>query len=164
VRIGPAVEACYTAIVVPLSGDGRLHLTGRYRYPISRWSLEFPRFDLESGDGGWKDRAEADLFRIAGLEAERMALLGAVEIDPALLAISAVVILAEGCHPAGSQRESKAGRLAASERSLEAGEPDDLVAGTLALSLVELSEWVRHGQVTCGVTLAALSLYRATVQ
>ncbi len=166
VRIVPAVEAYYSAIVVPLASDGRLHLIGRYRYPISRWSLEFPRFDLENGDGGWKDTAETDLFRITGLQAERMSLLGAVEIDPALLSTSAVVILAEGCHPAASQKKPKAMPSRRTEiESLPPGdEPDDLVAGTLALSLVDLAEWVRHGQVTCGVTLAALSLYRATVQ
>jgi hypothetical protein len=94
-----------------------------------------------------------------------MSLLGAIEIDPALLSTGAVVILAEGCGLAASQKKTKAaaGRRAAGERSAEADEPDDLVAGTLALSLVELAEWVRHGQVACGVTLAALSLYRAAV-
>ncbi len=166
VRIVPAVEAYYSAVVVPLESHGRLHLIGRYRYPISRWSLEFPRFDLESGDGGWKVRAEADLFRITGLHAERMSLLGAVEIDPALLSTSAVVILAEGCQPAVSQKKTKTagGRRPAKESPPAADELDDLVAGTVALSLLELAEWVRHGQVTCGVTLAAFSLYRATVR
>jgi hypothetical protein len=70
VRIVPAVDAYYGAIIVPLAPDGRVHLVGRYRYPVSRWSLEFPRFDLESGDSGWKDRAETDLFRITGLQAD----------------------------------------------------------------------------------------------
>ncbi len=104
VRIMPAAESYYAAVVVPVASDDRFHLVGRYRYAVDGWSLEFPRFDLETGDDGWKDAAGVDLLRIAGLKAERLVLLGALQIDPALLSTSAVVVLAEGCRPAASTK------------------------------------------------------------
>jgi len=158
VRIVPIAERPYTAVVVPLAADGRLYLVGRYRYPIGRWSIEFPRFEFESGDAGWLDAAETDLLRIAGLKAARMSLLGAVEVDPALLATSAVTILAEGC----SHRTTRGKTPVPSGNIRE--EADTLVAGCIAVQLTEMAELIQQGEITCGVTLAALSLYRARVR
>jgi hypothetical protein len=165
VRIVPAVEPSYSAVVVALAPDGRLHVVGRYRYATSRWSIEFPRFEFESGDAGWKESAEADLFRITGLKAAKMSLLGAIEIDPALLSTSSIIILAEGCRLAVSPKRKKSTAKAA---DLSQGEPapehDELVAGCVALPLTDLYELVAGGEITCGVTLAALSLYRARLR
>jgi hypothetical protein len=162
VRITPAVDPFYAAVVVPLGSDGRLYLVGRYRYAIARWSIEFPRFDLDSSDAGWKEAAEADLRRTTGLAAASMNLLGAIQIDPALISTNTVVILAQGCARRRSRPKSSAAVDAGTPDTL--GGPDELIAGSLALSLVELSELVERGEIVCGVTLAALSLYRARLQ
>jgi len=163
VRITPAVDPYYASVVIPLAPDGRLHLVGRYRYPIARWSIEFPRFDLDSSDAGWKDAAQADLRRATGLSAKRMNLLGAIQIDPALISTTTVVILAQGCtHTPAKSKSSTAGG-AGGGPEIPSG-LDELIAGSVALPLVELSELVERGEITCGVTLAALSLYRARLQ
>lgn len=161
VRITPAVDPYYASVVIPLGPDGQLHLVGRYRYPIARWSIEFPRFDLDSSDAGWKDAAQADLRRATGLSAKRMNLLGAIQIDPALISTTTVIILAQGCThaPAKSSTTGDAGGGPEIPSGL-----DELIAGSVALPLVELSELVERGEITCGVTLAALSLYQARLQ
>jgi hypothetical protein len=163
-RITPAVEPYYQAVVVPLAPDGRLHLVGRYRYPILRWSIEFPRFDFDSSEAGWKDAIEADLLRATGLAAARINLLGIVEIDPALMSTSTVVVLAQGCaSPSAGPKSGDRKRRGQAKRD-DGPEPDALIAGSLALPLVELAELVERGEIVCGVTLAALSLYRARLR
>ncbi len=164
VRITPAVDPYYTSVVIPLAPDGRLHLIGRYRYAIDRWSIEFPRFDLDSSDAGWKDAAQSDLRRATGLTAKRMNLLGAIQIDPALLSTSTVVILAQGCtRPRAVPKSNVAGGAKGGKPGILSG-TEELIAGSLALPLAELSELVDRGEIVCGVTLAALSLYQARLR
>ena len=162
VRITPAVDPYYAAVVVPVGPDGQLHLVGRYRYAIARWSIEFPRFDLDSSDAGWKEAAEADLLRTTGLAAASMNLLGAIQIDPALISTNTVVILAQGCIRSRSRLKSSAAVVGGTADT--SSRPDELIAGSLASSLAELSELVARGEIVCGVTLAALSLYRARLR
>jgi len=159
VRISRTAEPLYSAVVVPISSDGRLHLVSRYRYATSAWSVEFPRFELDGGDGGWRDAAEIDLFRMTGVVAEKLSMLGAVNHDPALLTTSTIVILAEGCRVSATRR-----------RAMTSIDPDEetpaneIVSGTLALPLVEVSDLVRRGEISCGVTLSALAHYRAALK
>jgi hypothetical protein len=159
VRMSRTGEPFYSAVVVPLSSDGRLHLVSRYRYPIEGWAVEFPRFDLDGGESGWRDAAELDLFRMTGLVAARLSMLGAVYLDPALLSTSAIVILAEGCRVSAPRRRALASADPDQERP-----PGEIISGTLALSLAEVSELVRRGELTCGASLAALAHYRAALK
>lgn len=157
VRIRPAVEPYYTSVVIPAGADGQLHLVGRYRYAIDRWSIEFPRFELDSSEAGWRDAAQADLQRATSLSARQMNILGAIQIDPSLLSTTAVVILAQGCDR--RRPRSKKNADAGSERTVDGSQ--ELIAGSVSLPLAELAELVEQGQIVCGVTLAALALYRA---
>jgi hypothetical protein len=159
VRIMPAVEPYYPAVVIPVDSHGSLYLVGRYRYPISRWSIEFPRFDLDSSDAGWKDAAEADLRRATGLTAERMNLLGAIQIDPALMSLTTVVILAQGCTPAADEPAAITGPSGASRLAAR-----EVIAGSVAVSLPQMLDLVGRGEIVCGVTLATFALYRAHLQ
>jgi hypothetical protein len=161
-RITPAADPYYQAVVVPLAPDGRLHLVGRYRYPIGRWSIEFPRFDFDSSEAGWKSAAEADLLRVTGLTATHMSLLGIIEIDPSLMSTSTVVILAQGCRLPDAPTKSGDKKRRAERDTPPAA--NALVAGSVALPLVELAELVERGEIVCGVTLAALSLYRVRLR
>lgn len=163
VRITSAAEPYYACVVVPLSTGGRFHLVARYRYPIGRWSIEFPRFDLDSSEAGWKDAAQADLLRATGLVAKRLNLLGAIQVDPSLMATSAVVILAEGCKRARPRSISSAEPNGGGAPGPRFG-TDELIAGSLNVSPAKLSKLLVHGEIGCAVTLAALSLYRARLQ
>jgi hypothetical protein len=143
----PDEGQCATAII-PVFNDGRLLLVGRYRYPIGRWSIEFPRSICQMRDAGWRQPAEQNLLKDTGLTADQWRLIGAVQVDPALMSTTALVILAEGC-----------------ARSHEkAFDPVELIAGSVAVTLSELDDLLRRGEVVCGVTLAALCLYRAGLQ
>jgi hypothetical protein len=161
VRITPAVDPFYAAVVVPVGVDGRLYLVGRYRYAIARWSVEFPRFDLDSSEAGWKDAAEEDLRHTTGLGSASMNLLGAIQIDPALISTNTVVILAQGCTRRRSRSKATVVGAVESETPTEG---DELIAGALAVSLAELSDLVERGEIVCGVTLAALAVYRARLR
>ena len=148
VRIQMIGDSRYFAVIVPVLADGRVVLIGRYRYAIDRWSIEFPRFELPPEDEGWKVAAEHDLFQTSGLEPGQMRPLGVIQIDPAWIATVVVVILAEGCTPRVASATSAA----------------HLVVGSIALSPEELDYMIREGEITCGVTLSALCLYRASRQ
>lgn len=158
VRITPATDPTYAAVVVPVSPGGRLHLVARYRYAIARWSIEFPRFEFDSSDAGWKGSAEADLRRATGLSARRMHLMGEVLIDPALMSNSTIVILAEGC--TRGRVKAKVGATTP-QTPPASSEREELIAGSLVLSRDELVDLAARGEIACGVTLAAWALYQA---
>lgn len=160
VRITPAVDPYYGAVVVPLDRDRRVTLIGHYRYPIGRWSIEFPRFAFNSTESGWKEAAEADLTRMTGLVAARIRLLGAIQIDPALVSTSTVVLLAEDCTAERAATKPKPTK-ADGAGNADASKPGGLIAGSIVVPLDELSRLVARGDVACGVTLAALALYRS---
>jgi hypothetical protein len=171
-RISPAAEPIYSAVVVPLATDGQLYLVLRYRYAIERWAIEFPRFAFDGSEDGWGEAAKQDLLSMTGLAAEKIALLGAVHTDPALLTSSAIVLLAEGCRPSSQRRRNAdtpdvpiAGQVAWDDASAGSGvlveSDNDLLAGSLLLPLNEVLTLARKGDVNCGPTLAALSLFQA---
>lgn len=144
-RIAPIDDSRHVAVIVPVLTDGRLLLLGRYRYAVARWSIEFPRYWGQSSDGGWRQYAEEQLLKDTGLKAGHMRLLGAVQADPSLIAISTIVILADQC----------SGPLS------KPPDPDELISGSVVLDEVALDEQIRQGEIICGTTLAALCLYRA---
>lgn len=146
-RIAPADDSRHVVVIVPVLSDGRLLLLGRYRYAVARWSIEFPRYWGQSSDGGWRQQAEEQLLKDTGLKAGRMRLLGAVQSDPSLIAISTIVILADHC----------TGPLS------KPPDPDELISGSVALEEEALDEQIRQGEIICGTTLAGLCLYRAQV-
>ena len=145
-RITPADAAQYMAVVIPVLADGRLVLLGRYRYAAGRWSVELPRSCCHTSDAGWKETAEEHLLKDTGLRAESMKLLGAIQVDPALIAVSTVVILATGC-------------VGPEDRPAD---PVEGIAGCVAVTLGEFDQLARQGDIVCGTTLAAACLYRAS--
>ncbi len=147
-RVALAHELQSMVVIIPVQSDGRCVVVGRYRYAIARWSLEFPRCELRAGDAGWKQPAIEYLLEATGLKAEKMTLLGAVEIDPSAVSTSAVVMLAEECSAA----------------QIKPPDASELFAGTLPLEFADLDPLVCRGEVTCGLTLSALCLYRAQLQ
>ncbi len=142
-RIDSAHVTQYMAVIIPVLLDGRLVFLGRYRYAIGRWSIEFPRATYQTGDVGWMHPAEENLLKDTGLRAQRMSLLGAIQVDPATISINTIILLAQGCLGPPSKTPDAA----------------TLIAGSVALSPDELELLVRRGEISCGITLAALYLY-----
>jgi hypothetical protein len=143
VRIVNASDAHYDSVVVPELLDGRLLLVHRYRHATERWSLEFPRFAGETSDEGWLHAAAQSLRQAVGVTANKFALLGGFQPDAAMLATNTIVLLATGCEtqvpPATDART--------------------LIAGAVGVPPSEMSQLVKRGIMTCGVSLAALALY-----
>jgi hypothetical protein len=144
-RILSGGESTYRAVIVPRLKDGRFVMLSRYRYAVGQWSIEFPRLSWSNDDGGWKDPTRTLLLTEVGIAAPELALLGAVHAEPAILCQSSVVILADECVSAGRCIPNAT----------------HLIAGVVTLSLPELEQSVRAGEVFCGVTLSALSMYQA---
>jgi hypothetical protein len=145
-RIAPANDALHMVAIVPVLDDGRFLLVGRYRYALGRWSLEFPRFWAQSSDAGWESSAAENLLKSTGLTADQMRLLGAIEVEPSLTSISMIVIHASDCGALPTR---------------PVGAEESLIAGCVALATDEMDSLMRRGEVSCGATLSALSLYRA---
>jgi len=144
-RIAPIDESRHEVVLLPVLADGRLLLLGRYRYAAARWSIELPRYWGQSSDGGWRASADESLLKTTGMRAERMSLLGALQADPALIAVNTIVILAEGC----------------TGPHIPPTDADELIAGSVSLTEEEVYRMIRQGEIICGTTLAALTLYRA---
>jgi ADP-ribose pyrophosphatase len=145
IRVWAPLHSHYASVIVPVMLDGRFMLLGRYRHALDRWSIELPRFTSVTRDTGWKHTAESQLRKTVGLRSTKMSLLGAVQPEPAVLATSAIVVLAEGC----------------TVHATRGVNPRELIAGAVALAPDELYRLVRRGEIVCGVTLAALAMYSA---
>jgi hypothetical protein len=74
-----------------------------------------------------------------------MKLLGSTNIDPCYLTATALVVLASGCEMKQAARWDE----------------ERLIAGTVAVSERALSQLILSGEIECGLTLAALSIYFA---
>jgi 8-oxo-dGTP pyrophosphatase MutT (NUDIX family) len=138
-------ETSYALKVIPQLPDGRLVLVIRYRPALGKWSVEFPRGLAHIGDEGWKQAAEKRLREDAGMTCAQMALIGAIDVDAQRTASSVLVVIARGC---GYRQPPQAG-------------PSGPIAGSVPICLTCLDDLIRQGDIGCGMTLAALSLYRA---
>jgi hypothetical protein len=145
-RVEYADGGRYTAILVPRFSDGRLQLLLRYRPAIGRWSLELPRSTAPDDDSGWRASAETELLHSTGLTCPQMQLLGSVNIDPCFLRATALVILASDCRVGQSPTWDE----------------QRLIAGAVTAPAETLPELIRNGEIECGHTLAALSIYSAS--
>jgi hypothetical protein len=144
-RISLTHEMQSMAIIVPVLSDGSLVALARYRYAARRWSIELPRCEIQANDAGWKQPALEYLLGVAGLNTERLTILGALQIDPATVSTSALIVLAEGC----SVTEPKPPN------------PAELIASSLILNLEEMERLICRGEITCGLTMSALCFYNA---
>ena len=101
-RILPDGASAYKAVIVPRLKDSQFVMVRRYRYAVSQWSIEFPRLSWSNDDGGWKVPIRTLLLTEMGIVAPELALLGAVQAEPAILCQSSVVILANECVARGA--------------------------------------------------------------
>lgn len=149
-RIGSADPTLCLAVVVPVLQDGQMVLWVRYRFAPSKWSVEFPRVLGTTIDEGWRDPVEKQLRVEAGLHCPDVRLLGAINSDMMFVSTSTIVVCGEECQDQGKP-----------ETDGDPSKRDPLMAGTVNVSPECIDHLIRLGTIECGLTLAALTLYRS---
>lgn len=117
--------------------DGRLILVEQYRHGVRRVSLEFPAGVLDEGEDPVSG-AMRELQEETGYRAERGAVIGVAEMDPAIETSRVHVVRLEGCTPDG-------------ERSQDAGE-------AIQVRLVaeqDVDRLIREGSIAHAAAIAA---------
>ncbi|GIF20240.1 ADP-ribose pyrophosphatase [Actinoplanes tereljensis] len=132
--------------VVTVPFDGRqFHLWEMYRYPIGDYSWEFPRGAADP-DEPIEKTAARELAEETGMEAQELTRMGDIYADTGLIAQPCAVVLA-WLSPGAEAKPRRP-------------EPFEAVAGTLALTIDELTDHLRAGKIRCGLTIAAFHLAR----
>ncbi|MFE3474169.1 NUDIX domain-containing protein [Streptomyces bacillaris] len=139
-------------VIVPMGEDG-FAFVPTYRYPIGEVSLEFPRGGCEA-DEEPAAAAARELREETGFDCAPSGLrpLGVIHAETGLIESEVRVFAAE------VRRAGPADVL-----STAAPEAMESVAEPVWVSRTEVAKWLQSGRVTCGVTLAALSLALAEV-
>lgn len=134
-------------VIVPMGRDG-LAFVPTYRYPIGQVSLEFPRGGCEA-DEDPATAAVRELREETGFDCAPSALrpLGIIHAETGLVE-SMVHVFAADIGSTGIRSDA---------------EPEvmESVAKPVWVSRTELAKWLQSGSVTCGVTLAAMTLATA---
>lgn len=131
-------------VVVPVGPAGYALVTS-YRYPIGAASLEFPRGGTE-GDEELAAAAARELREETGLVSETVRPAGIIHADTGILAAPVHVFVAE-----------------VDVSTAESARPEvmESVTEPVWVSPEELPRWLSEGRITCGLTLAALTLVQA---
>lgn len=130
-------------VVIPVDHD-RVAFVPTYRYPVGTVSLELPRGAADAHespvDGGLRELKEE-----AGLLGRTAEFLGTLFADTGLIESGIHVVLAD---------------VAADEAVAAEPEAMESVAAPVWLTEDEIRAGVGDGTITCGVTLAALAMWR----
>jgi hypothetical protein len=136
----------FSVVVAPRLPNGELLFAVRFSYATGEWGLELPRLCDQDEDDGWLDPAERSLADCGLICESRMAILGALTLDPPL-ASPLLALFAEGC-----------------EISVATLRDDiDMLAGVVAMAPAVAGQLARNGHFGCAVTLATLQLLRSRV-
>lgn len=127
-----------TAIgVLPIAGDGRVHLVGQWRYPLGRYSWEIPEGGAEPGESP-EACARRELKEETGLEAGTLIEIARLDLSNSLTDESAILFAAWDLrHGIASPEDTEVLRHAAVPF------PDALA-------------WATEGKLTDALTVAAL--------
>ena len=134
-----------SAMVVPVTADGRLLLVRQYRYPQDRESLEFPGGGIEQGASA-EETARAELAEETGWRAAVWEKVGSFNPFNGVTDEMCQVFVARGLEPAPDAQPDETEEL---ER--------------VTLSAEELDEAIRSGTVWDGMSMAAWLLARGAV-
>jgi ADP-ribose pyrophosphatase len=129
-----------SALVVPLTTDGRVVLVEQYRHGVQRVCVEFPAGVLEPGEDPVR-AALRELEEETGYRAGSATLVAEFDADPALQRSAVRVVLARDCTADGERRQ----------------DDGEAVAVRLA-TVAEVAELIRTGGIRNATALAAWSL------
>lgn len=138
------VEKPDFVVIVPVEGDGRLHLVQQFRYAVGARYWELPQ-------GSWEQAPEADPLEVARGELREETGLDASEIAYAGHLFQGYGYSTQGYHvflARGLGRNEPAREL----------EEQDLTERAFALA--EVDSMIREGQIKDATTVAALGLLR----
>lgn len=97
------VEKPDFAIVIPVQGDG-FHLIEQYRYPLQRWSWEFPQGTVED-ELDPSTVARIELAEETGFHAGSLTVLGRLDPAPGMTTQGCWVVIATDLKPGQPARE-----------------------------------------------------------
>ena len=138
------VEKPDAAMVIPIDGQGRVHLVQQFKYPAGGRFWEFPQGTWEqAADYTIEELARGELREETGLHAASLEFLARIYIAYGFLTQPMHVFVATGLTQFNAQPEP---------------EEQDLVRGSFTWK--EFHQMVDDGRISDAQTLAALSLLR----
>jgi ADP-ribose pyrophosphatase len=135
------------ALVVPWDGE-RLHLVGQWRYTVRRFGWEFPQGALEGKpDAPMDEVARTELAEETGLRAEKVELIAELFAAYGFSSQAYSIFLATG--------------LTHGEASPE---PEEHGIVTRTVTLIELEQMIRSGEIVDSHSVAAWGLVRDSLR
>lgn len=133
------------AVVLPLKSDGKLVLITQYRYPHKEVLLELPAGKLEKGEDTFLC-ASRELIEETGYTSNKISKLGKIFTTPGFCDEVLHIYLAEDLIPGDHAREE-------GEEGMEIVE----------LTLAEVEEKIRNGEIVDAKTICGISMYKLCV-
>lgn len=133
------------AVVLPLKSDGKLVLITQYRYPHNEVLLELPAGKLEKGEDTFLC-ASRELIEETGYTSNKISKLGKIFTTPGFCDEVLHIYLAEDLIPGDHAREE-------GEEGMEIVE----------LTLAEVEEKIRNGEIVDAKTICGISMYKLRV-
>lgn len=130
------------SVVVPVKDDGKIILISQYRYPHDKIILELPAGKLEKGEDP-QLCATRELTEETGYTANQISKLGKIFTTPGFCDEVLHIYLAEDLMPGEHAREE-------GEEGMEIFE----------LTLDEIEEKIRSGEIVDAKTICGISMYR----
>jgi len=132
---------------IPLCKD-RFILASMFRYPIDKYSLEFPRGGV-SGSESLEEAVTRETKEELGVQVKSVKLIGSIFPDSGLIANKNHVFVIEIEKP---------------EKNLSSHDPMESVSSSLVhYDRYEFLNAISQNRIYCGITIAAFSVYCASL-
>lgn len=130
------------AVILPIKDDGKIVLISQYRYPFNEVIYELPAGKLEK-DEDPKDCATRELIEETGYSSNTITKLGKIFTTPGFCNEILHIYLAEN--------------LIAGDHAREEGEEGMKM---FEMSLAEIDEKIRNGEIVDAKTICGLAMYK----
>jgi len=130
------------AVIVPVKDDGRIILISQYRYPHNEIVIELPAGKLEKSEDPL-ECAKRELIEETGYRSNKIKKLGKIYTKPGFCNETLHIYLAE--------------ELISGNHAREEGEEDIQL---IELTLNEIDEKIKNGEIVDGKTISGITMYR----
>ena len=134
------------AVVLPVKNDGKIVLITQYRYPLDKVIYELPAGKLEIGEDPL-NCATRELTEETGYTSDKISKLGIIHTTPGFCNEVLHIYLAENIIPGNHAREE-------GEEGIEMFE----------MTLDEIDEKIRTGEITDAKTICGIAMYRLNAE